>query len=315
MPISVICRWLVVLAALLLLACGKKKDSNELQGNSSLPVASAPSRAESNPATAESAQAFRTLAILPPAATAADTLLAAFQGSAGQVEYRWEKNGQPLAGEESRRLAPEHFRKGDVIAVIVTNNREVHRAEISIGNLPPVVQRVSLQNPAIHRGVDIVLDVTGDDPDGDFIGFSYRWMRNGEAMEFVDGPVLSGDSFHRGDRISFLITPSDGETGGVPYAGSDIVIPNAPPVFFSQPPAQFTSNDFIYQVEAKDPDGDEIVYSLEDPPPGMTIQSRSGQISWDLSGRPAANYPVVVVATDSEEMKAYQEFNLNLARP
>lgn len=310
-------RWLIGLSFMVLLGCGTKDES----GGATRPVASSPTSSATMtlPATTGATvsrmpQSQRSLALLPVAPKANDPLFAVFQSDSGTVLYRWEKDGELLVGENRDRLSANYLAKGAVITVIVDNNGEEYSASVAIGNLPPELRQVSFRNPAIHRGVDIELDVIGFDADGDDISFHYQWFRNGTKIDFIDGFSLPGDQFSRGDQISFLVIPYDGEDEGVAYEGTAISIPNAPPYFLSTAPVQFLSDTYSYQAQAIDPDGDELTYLLENPPAGMSIDGKTGQISWDLRDVSAGTYSVRIVAEDPQGQKAYQEYTLTMSR-
>ncbi len=302
---------LALLAALSLSGCGKKEEATESAQPASI---SHPSPLDARGDAGAVPANRQTLTILPEAPTTADPLMAIFRATSGRIDYRWEKNGQTIPDEERNRLAAAHFARGDVVTVIVENNGETFRADSVIGNTPPVVLDVSFENPAIHRGVDIELIATGADDDGDDVGFLFRWYVNGEEVDFIDGPTLPGNRFHRGDSIHFVVTPYDDQDEGIPYEGSPFVIPNAPPFFVSTPPLDFSGDSYSYQARAEDPDGDEVSYALENPPPGMTIHGRSGQIDWRLEDLPDGAYHIVIVAIDSQGQKGYQEYTMTVVR-
>lgn len=305
--------WLICLIIVLLAGCGNKKENDVVT-----PLPATTPQVETKLATAAAAasvvQQAGKLVILPATPTAGDLLLAVFKGESGQVKYRWEKNGETLAGEELDRLAPVHLTKGAVITVFVDNAGIRHSASVTIGNRPPVVQQVTFKNPAIHRGVDIELVAVGADADGDNIAFNYKWFRDGSHIAAFDGPKLPGDQFSRGDQISFLVVPFDGEVDGAPYEGSAITIPNAPPYFSSKPPLQFLSEIYTYQAQAIDPDGDELTYTVENPPAGMRIDRKTGKITWPLAGLSAGEYRINIVAVDAQGQKGYQEYSLTMSR-
>lgn len=317
-PFPVKRRWLVflaigVLTIGLLVARGCKNESN-----GDAPPTAKPSRvatqAASAPAAGTAPQQSGQLVLLPEAPTSNDFLLAVFRGSSGPVQYSWDKNGETLEGEELDRLDVKHLSKGAVITVTVDNAGKKHSASVTIGNLPPTVRQVSLKNPAIHRGIDIELVASGDDGDGDDVSFQYRWFRDGNPIDRIDGPILPGDQFRRGELISFQVIPFDGVEEGVPYQGTAMTIPNAPPVFLSTPPLQFLAETYSYQAQAKDPDDDEVTYALGNPPSGMIIDKKTGKINWPLLDLPAGDYRISIVAVDSQELKAYQEYSLSMSR-
>lgn len=306
-------RWLVCLMVLLLPGCENKKEIGGATHQMASPATSVKTLPETAAITGSALQLPDKVTILPEAPTANDPLVAIFKGD-GLVNYRWERDGQLLDGEERDRLAVTHLKKGATITVIVSNKSKDFNASVTIGNTPPVVQSVSFKNPAIHRGVEIALTVTGNDPDGDDMTYHYQWFRNGRQIDSIDGPNLPGDQFRRGDQISYLVIPFDGEDEGPPYEGRAVTIPNAPPSFVSKPPLQFTSDIYRYQAQAEDPDADEITYALENPPPGMKIDRVTGQIDWPLTGLPAGDHHIGLVAEDSQGQKGYQEYSLTMSR-
>lgn len=252
------------------------------------------------------------VALLPAAPRAADSLLADVVGRSGSITFRWEKNGIHLDGEISNRLPAGNFARGDTVKVVVTTASGEATSSVTIENSPPSVREISFKNPSIHRGVDIELQPVGEDPDGDTVGFAFRWYRNGEEMSMQEGAVLGGGEFVKGDRIAFEVTPFDDAGPGEPYRAREIVIPNAPPRFVTTPPATFTSTVYVYNARAEDADGDALAYLVESAPPRMTM-NQAGRIEWNLNEVEPGTYPVSIVAQDEDGLKAYQEYTLTIS--
>ncbi|MBT3011097.1 MAG: putative Ig domain-containing protein [Candidatus Thiodiazotropha sp. (ex Lucina pensylvanica)] len=88
---------------------------------------------------------------------------------------------------------------------------------------------------------------------------------------------------------------------------------NYPPEIISTPQtAAFVSQPFSYDVEATDPDGDALSYSLIQSPTGMSIDANSGLIQWtpDVQG----TFPVTVSVSDGT-LQATQDFTLTVLLP
>lgn len=181
------------------------------------------------------------------------------------------------------------------------------------GNRPPKVIAVQFKSPFIHRGVDIEVVPEGFDPDGDLVAYRYHWFINGEKLADLDGPVLAGDRFRKGDRVALRVVPFDGREEGTAFTGQVLTIPNAPPRFVSSPPLQFKGQVYAYDLKAEDSDGDLLTYSLEAAPSGMTIDSRSGGVTWEIGKDQAGEHPIRIVAQDEEGMRALQEYTLTIA--
>lgn len=305
--------FLLALVCFALAGCNSKKDDGG-GGKAVSPPANINTVPAGNSPPVKTLPSQHKLLILPEAPTAQQPLMAVFQGDGGRVTYRWERDGSLLEGEERDRLAAEYLKKGATITVSVENNGVRYSESKIIGNIPPEVTQVTFKNPAIHRGVDIELIVTGADADGDAISFSVQWILDGNQVPAVDGLTLPGNRFSRGDQVSFQVVPFDGANEGVPYIATPVTIPNAPPVFVSQPLLTFQSDTYSYQAQAQDPDGDTVTYQLVNPPPGMTIDRRTGRIIWPLAGIPAGEYRINIVADDSQGQKSYQEYSLAMVR-
>lgn len=114
----------------------------------------------------------------------------------------------------------------------VTGNGVESGASVRVGNSPPRILSVPFVNAEIHRGVDIRVMPEAIDDDGDAIDFRCEWMLNGEPLSWVDGPLLAGDQFQKGDRVKLTVFPFDGEDEGSPFKGLELEIPNAPPSLF-----------------------------------------------------------------------------------
>lgn len=230
-------------------------------------------------------------------------------------ELIWERNGQIIEGARGDRLPKGLVKRDDTLTVRARYDGGEVQTSARVGNSPPEIVAINFVDPAIHHGVDIVLDVVASDADGDALSFTYRWMLNGEEIPGQASGRLPGDLFRKGDRIAVHVVPADVLNEGVPFIGREFTIPGAPPNFVSEPPLRFQSLNYEYQVRAFDPDGDSISYALIDPPQGMSIDSKSGLLEWSLANVPAGDYLIRIRAADSDGMEAFQEFTLTLAPP
>ena len=239
----------------------------------------------------------------------------AILGDGGNVSYRWEKNGEVIAGENTQRVMKERFKKGDVISVTVTVDGNTASASAVIQNSLPEVKSVPFSPQRGHRGIDISVAPIGFDADGDVVAYHYQWVINGEEPVGENRQVLKGDRFKRGDAIFVKVTPFDEEGEGQIYKTRPIIIPDAPPKFTSAPPQGFKGNTYKYNVTAEDPDGDAITYFLASAPKGMTIDSSTGVIEWQIAPESAGAHKIEVAAQDEEGLRAFQRYTLTITMP
>jgi hypothetical protein len=244
----------------------------------------------------------------PPMVTADLQVIHSGQGT---VSYEWQKNGLSINGEQSERLAKTLFVKGDTITVTVRAGSGTGAASVVIANSPPLVESVPFNPGGISAGTDISVKPVGFDPDGDAVGFHYKWSVN-EREQPEDSSVLPGNRFKRGDSVSLTVIPYDQDGEGQPFVSHPIIVPDAIPRITSTPPQTFQGAIYTYQVVAEDPDRDSLIYSLLSAPAGMTIDSRTGLITWQLSSQSAGSHQVEVVVTKPSGMKSNQRYTLNI---
>jgi hypothetical protein len=183
-------------------------------------------------------------------------------------------------------------------------------------NSRPRVVSVHLTPPdKVYRGTDITAVPTAADPEGDEVEFRYQWVINGEESSLESRPVLNGDRFKRGDRVSVNVTPYDQEGDGIMVKPRPIVVPNAPPRFTSTPPREFKSLTYTYQASVEDADGDPITFSLASAPQGMTIDPETGKIEWKIARDQSGDHTIEVVAEDGQEGKTLQKYTLSITFP
>ncbi len=252
------------------------------------------------------------VALFPTNPRVGDALQAVISGKEKGVTIRWMRNGELLEGQMQAILPAHNFVKGDTIAVAVESEDRQSQASITILNSPPEVISIPFANPFVVCGTDIVAEPEAVDEDGDSVYFRYAWSINGEEVIGNDSPLLSADSFCKGDRIALEVVPYDEDGPGKAFRGKGFVIPNSPPAFVSTPPLQFKERIYAYEARAADPDGDRLAYSLESAPSGMTIDNAIGDIRWPIEAGSAGEHHVRIAARDEEGMNAFQEFTLSL---
>ncbi|AJE02897.1 hypothetical protein GPICK_05510 [Geobacter pickeringii] len=251
--------------------------------------------------------------IVPENPTSADDLRTIITGG-GNVTFRWEKNGLPVAGEEGPSLSRKFFVRGDTVAVRSTINGAARTALVVIGNSPPRVESVVFSPPYICRGTDITAKPAAFDVDGDEIRFSYRWRINGREVS-DNSETLRGDRFKAGDKVGLTVVPTDGRDEGKPYITQQVTIPDGLPVFVSTPPPDFRGHTYVYSARAVDPDGGALKYSLVAAPPGMTINESTGEVLWPVTEKGALTQVVEVEAVTATGLRARQKFTINATVP
>ncbi len=254
------------------------------------------------------------LVVIEPERPTAETDLTALSNDTS-VTYAWSVNGSSVAEAVGSVLPKAMFRRSDTVTVEVVLGQQRARADATIQNSAPRAMEVSLGRPldTLHQGLDLTAVPKGVDADGDEIRWEYQWIRNDETLSTETTSVLSGGRYQRGDRITVMVTPSDGEARGEPYTPGVVTIPNGGPEFVSRPPAHPGGAEYVYQVQAVDPETDAIQYRLVKAPAGMTVDSETGMLRWPLRGAPAGVHQIEIEVDDGRGGKASQPYELNIA--
>jgi len=90
--------------------------------------------------------------------------------------------------------------------------------------------------------------------------------------------------------------------GGCQSLGDFLPFFNRAPIIISEPAITATeSNQYSYQLEAKDPDGDSLTYLLTLSPEGMSINSENGLIIWTPTNDQAGIHLIIVETSDGKQ--------------
>ncbi|HVJ61263.1 MAG TPA: putative Ig domain-containing protein, partial [Tahibacter sp.] len=158
------------------------------------------------------------------------------------------------------------------------------------------------------------------DPDsGDrTIDFTYAMVGPGNASIGGTGlvwwyPTLA----YLGDHtVRVRVTDVHGATGEQQYTLRVIERPNRAPVIVTGAQTSATvGSAYTYDVNATDPDGDTLTYSLSQSPAGMMINAASGIIEWTPAVNQVGPNPVTVRVADGRGGEVEQAFTINVVLP
>lgn len=262
--------------------------------------------------------------ILPEKPLSSDLLQAVVEAqglTSGEYVYQWKRNGEEIMGETESTLESEYFFKGDSIQVeVIPYQDEVEgkakRSEpVVILNSPPVIRSASIEPSPAYSKDDLRAEVDVFDADGDYIRYSYQWKKGNEEILGESGSTLSCSYFKKGDKISYRVSVTDGESEEVVLHSNVSYILNSPPHITSQSSGYITEG-FLYEytVAADDLDGDPLTFSLSSAPEGMTIDSSTGVIRWKIGEKQREeSCEFKVMVSDSEGGLAIQPITLSVS--
>ncbi|WP_414573235.1 putative Ig domain-containing protein [Nostoc sp. CCY 9925] len=154
------------------------------------------------------------------------------------------------------------------------------------------------------------------DSDGDTLIYSLlTGAPSGITINSTTGLVTWTPTAAQLGTQEFSIKVIDGK-GGEGLQKVSLVVntaaPNLAPVITSTPRTQTRlGNSYYYKLEATDPDGDILTYSLQTAPTGMNITS-DGVITWTPTAAQFGSQPVVINVSDGSSTQT-QSFNLNVS--
>jgi len=199
----------------------------------------------------------------------------------------------------------------------ITKEGAAEERKIKPNELPEVIS-IRLSPRLVYPGTIVKAEAEGRDPDGDLVSLHYEWKKNEETVFEGSMDELKTDGFKKGDFITVFVTPSDGKMKGKTRKSIPLIIANRPPEIKSTPSTEIVNGKYTYKVEASDPDGDVLTFSLEESPAGMAIDPAAGIIKWDIpavspDSKTPPSYNVKVLVSDGDA-KAFQGFSLTLKR-
>jgi hypothetical protein len=302
-------KYLLCLTLLFFLSCSAEKPAGVEGQKPSTPADNSISGTSQHGA-AQGTSGSYSLEIVPANVTRNSTIhliARGFRPSDAKIE--WLVNGIPVTGATGDNFNTSETKKKDTVqARAEVQGKELLSNIVEIQNAPPEIKNVRLLPEVSKSGNFLSVESSGSDIDGDGVTISYEWTKNGEPAG--DGKQIA-NPLKRGDKVDVKITPFDGED----YGRSVILhreIVNLPPVIIENNKHRFDGNTYTSQVEATDPDGDPLTYSLKSGPPGMTIDSASGLIKWNVPANFAGKAPFVVSVADGHGGEASQGLTLNI---
>jgi len=295
-----------IIFTLFLFTCSSEKTSDvnrqaqepgDIHSQTSQPVGSATTGSSS-------------LEIVPVNATRTSRVYAVPHGfNLSEAKTEWLVNGALVTSLKASEFDASVAKKNDRIqARAIMQGKEIASNVVQIGNSPPDISRVKIMPEVFKPGDTLSVDASGTDIDGDEVTLSYEWTKNGEPAGSSRQIQLS---LKRGDKLSVKITPFDGTA----YGRSGVLnreIVNLPPMITDNRKYLFDGKRYSQQINATDPDGDSLTYSLKRALSGMRIDSSTGLITWDVPSDFTGKASFTVAVADGHGGEVTQDLTLEI---
>jgi hypothetical protein len=222
------------------------------------------------------------------------------QGSPLPVDYAWYLGtgtslGSAVGSSAGAQLAlgSAGVAPGDTVHCDASATDSMGTAtgtdSVTVENGLPTASVVSLEggglDPAVVQTDDVVTaTVSGTDPEGSAVVFTYRWLVDGAEL-LTDGPTSSVQSsldgglyFSKGQSLQVEVTPADGLDSGSTVPSGILTVANSGPTSPSvsvAPSAPEDYEDIVCTASgSSDADGDAVSYSygwLQDGAPRLDL--------------------------------------------
>ncbi|MEX2323740.1 MAG: putative Ig domain-containing protein [Acidimicrobiia bacterium] len=182
-------------------------------------------------------------------------------------------------------------------------------------NRTPVVDPVADQSD--NEGQEIVpVPVTGSDPNGDDLIWSAEVLPSGVAIDSVTGVISGKIDIEVGGEVSYDITVRARDAGELFGETTFTWAVNRTPTVTNPGNQSHNEGDTIsLPVAWSDPNGDDLTWTANGLPPGLSIGLSTGVISGTISSGAAATYSVMVKATDPGGLDDEVPFTWTVSAP
>jgi len=182
---------------------------------------------------------------------------------------------------------------------------------LSPGNGPPAF----LTSPPSRAftATTFAYDAEARDPEGADVSYALLAAPSGMSVDPLTGRVVWDATPADLGTHQVVLEASDGTVGRTTQAWSLQVVEggaNEPPFFLSSPVVQAAVGAaYAYRANAADPNGDDVAYSLDAAPAGVSVDA-DGLVTWDFALGGA--HPIVVRAADPSGAYALQGYTLSV---
>ena len=154
--------------------------------------------------------------------------------------------------------------------------------------------------------------VEASDPDGDSLTYSLTQAPSGMTIGSANGIVQwTPDNSQVGSNAVTIRVADGGGLYDTQSFSVQVANVNDDPVITSSPITwAMPDHPYDYQVEANDPDGDSLNYSLDQAPDGMYIDAASGWIYWHPMPHQEGTHTVTVRVDDYNGGQDTQTFEI-----
>ena len=177
-------------------------------------------------------------------------------------------------------------------------------------NREPTVNSIELMSGAENTAY--VYDVNATDPDDDSLTYILTTSADGMTIDAQSGLINWLPGFDAAGSHTVSVTVSDGQGADTVHSYVLTILNiNRPPVInTTQLPVATQGLPYSVSIDANDPDGDALSFSLQNQPTTLTIDALSGEINWPIVDESVGSHSFTVTITDSHSAQTSLPINL-----
>ncbi len=179
---------------------------------------------------------------------------------------------------------------------------------------PPIITSIAATEAYVGQGYLHSVQTLPDEGKS----FTYRLLAAPEGMEIVSttGEITWTPTLQQIGQQAVVVEVNDGIGNASTQSFAIRVregIPNQPPRITSVA-TRFGSvgSTYAYSIQASDPEGTPLVFSLGRGPDGMTVDPTTGSVQWTPTATQVGKFVVTLRATDSVGAVAVESFELDV---
>jgi RHS repeat-associated protein len=166
------------------------------------------------------------------------------------------------------------------------------------------------------EGAQYTYDAEAVDANSDPLVYVLTQRPFGMIIDSTTGAITWTPTASQGGKHAVRLIVTDRKGGYAEQKFSIIVTDNenGAPVILSVPLLNATvDQQYLYQIQANDPDHDAIEYMLDHAPTGMTINQSTGLVSWTPQASQLDTHTVTIRVSDSRGGNAIQQYVLRVS--
>ncbi len=216
---------------------------------------------------------------------------------------------------KSHQVGSQYF---SIVAYDLAGLSKSHSFNVNVvasGNLNQVPEIISTPVLLATAGFTYYYNVDAADSADDILKFTLTSAPEGMEINGLSGEITWTPQEANLGLVEVAVTVTDLAGDSDTQTFTLNTRNNAPPIITSQPQNEVTQGaTYLYNIEASDPDGDSVTYSLASAPQGMMLNSSTGALSWPTTSVELGEYAVKINATDIFGAYSQQSFALRVVK-